>query len=312
MAKNCVARGFALFLLPLLACVLLRAQTDSSAPLPASGQKIVFLTDSILQPGWDHPGGYVHLLQNALVDLGLTHSLIRAGNGANVSADLLPRVGKEVLNQKPDWVILNCGGNDAVRNVPLDKFKANITTMVDQIAAAHIQVMILTATVMNEDPNNGVSQKLVPYNDFLREFAKQRSIKLVDLNAEMQAAIGQARTDLHVPNPGNLLTIDGMHLNGLGQEMVAADILRALGGTDAQLAEARDLWLDLPTGMDLQPHGNVSVRQYLQLRGLAASQGTSVDDMLNRAMAKDIQAMLVGEYAVHAAKPKKKKAAAAN
>ena len=277
--------------------------TIPPAPGPQAGQKVALYCDSVLQPGWDRPGGFLSLLGLAFTDQERPIVLMKPGVGANVSSDLLGRLKKEVLDAKPDWLVLSCGGNDAARGVPLDKFRASVSAIVDQASAAGIKVVILTAPMMGEDAANAVNQKLIPYTDFLRGLAKDKNLPLADLNASMQSEIAQERGHLHLANPGNLLTIDGTHLNGLGQEMVADQILKAFGFTDAELAEARDVWLDQPGGMDLLVHGATSVRQYLYLRDLAASQGIGVDEMLNRAVAQELQTMLV--HAVHPAAHKK-------
>jgi lysophospholipase L1-like esterase len=279
----------------LLFSLPLPAQTAVPQNSPQAGQKIAFLGDSITQFGGDHPFGYLHLVESAFKQQNRPIVVIEAGVSGNTSQDMLARLKRDVLDQKPDWMTLSCGVNDVwhgAQGVALDQYKINITSIVDQVTAAGIKVMVLTSTMIGEDQPNPNNQKLIAYNDFLRQLAKERNLPLADLNAEMQAEIAQAHQELKVPNSGNLLTIDGVHMNGPGNEMMAAGILQAFGFTDAQLAQARDMWLDLPGAVDLKPVFSVSVRQYLHLRDLAASQGLGVDEMLNQALAKDMQTML--------------------
>jgi len=75
--------------------------------------------------------------------------------------------------------------------------------------------------------------------------------------------------------------------------LAAAATLRALGFTPAQLSQARDLWLDLPNGMNLTLQPNISVRQYLLLRALAAKQGRSVEDLINDTLTENLQSQLI-------------------
>ena len=82
--------------------------------------------------------------------------IIPAGVSGNTSKDMLARLDKDVLSKKPQWMTLSCGVNDVwhgVNGVPLDQYKQNITSIVDQAQAAGIKVVILTATMIGEEDN---------------------------------------------------------------------------------------------------------------------------------------------------------------
>ena len=260
----------------------------------AAGQRVAFLGDSITQFGADHPGGYVRLIEAAFKDQGRPIVVIPAGVSGNTSQDMLSRLKRDVLDKKPGWMLLSCGVNDVwhgANGVPLDRYKANITSIVDQALAAKIRVVVLTSTMITEDAAGTFNQQLIPYNEFLHELAKKRSLPLVDLNADMQAAVTQARKETGLS--GNLLTVDGVHMNGLGNEMMAADILPALGFTANEIAQERDAWMDQPTGVTLSPRANISVRQYLKLRALASKQGLTPEQLFDQIFNQDVQTMLV-------------------
>ena len=139
-----------------------------------------------------------------------------------------------------------------------------------------------------EDQSNANNQKLVAYNDFLRSLAAGKHLPLADLNADMQAAL--AREKAKSPNlKGVVLTVDGVHMNGPGNEVMAAGVLKAFGFTDAQLAAAKEAWLDLPGGMTLTIKPSMTVRQYLQMRETAAGQGHTVEEMLSGDLDKDVK-----------------------
>jgi len=114
---------------------------------PTAGQKVAFLGDSITQFGWDHPAGYVHLVDLALAQEGHKIEVIPAGIGGQTSKDMLARIGT-VLSKHPDWMLLSCGVNDVWHGeagVPLDQYKMNITSIVDQAKAAGVKVVILAS-----------------------------------------------------------------------------------------------------------------------------------------------------------------------
>jgi len=202
-----------------------------------SGQKIAFLGDSITQGGVG-PKGYVTLVMRGLEANGVKAEMIPAGISGHKSNDMLGRLDRDVLSKKPDWMTLSCGVNDVwhgANGVPLDKYKENITKIVEQCQAAGIKVMILTSTMIGEDQPNANNQKLIAYNDFLRTLAKEKKCLLADLNADMQAAIAKAGPD----KKDKILTADGVHMNDAGNVMMATGVLKAFGLSAEQIAKAK-------------------------------------------------------------------------
>jgi lysophospholipase L1-like esterase len=261
---------------------------------PQAGQKVAFLGDSITFNGWIHPAGYVQLVAKAMELQGRKIEVIPAGIGGNTSKDMAGRV-KGILDQKPDWMTLSCGVNDVFRGanggIALDEYQKNITAIVDQATAAGVKVVILTATLIGEDPANANNQKLAAYNDFLRSLAKERQLLLADLNAAEQAALIKIRTDW--PNgKGVLLTDDGIHMNGFGDQMMATGILQTFGFTDAQIASIKSTWDTMPAAMRLNTPTALSIEQFRKLSALATSQGKQPADLINDLVQKNLPALL--------------------
>ena len=280
----------------LLLCFALFLPTVASAQYtgPAAGQKVAFLGDSITAFGWGKPAGYVQLVSHALELEGKKIEVIPAGVGGNTSKDMLARVDKDVIAKKPDWMTLSCGVNDVWhgdKGVVLDEYQKNITEIVTKAQAAGIKVVILTATMITEDQSAANNQRLIPYNEFLRSLAKEKGLPLVDLNAAMQAALAQEKAKL--PDfKGNFLTLDGVHMTPVGDQMMATAILKTWGVTDDQIAQATQAWGDLDCTVQLVLNPSLKVSQYLQLRSLAASQGTTIDALVSDAVKKDLETLL--------------------
>ena len=176
---------------------------------------------------------------------------------------MLDRREKDVLSKKPQWMTLSCGVNDVwhgKQGVQLDDapaaamsyekrtptepdkgtYKKNITQIVEKAQAAGVKVVILTGTVIKENLGSEDNKKLAPYNDFLRQLAKEKNLRLADLNAMFQEKIKAAN------QPGkNVFTTDGVHMNAEGNKLMAAGVLQALGLDAEQLKKAQAAWAPL-------------------------------------------------------------------
>lgn len=226
------------------------------------GDKIAFLGDSITAGG-QRKNGYVDLVMRALNQEGLEVTSVGAGKSGHRSNDMLARLDNDVISQKPQWMLLSCGVNDVwhfklrlgkrtFTGVPLDDYKKNITAIIDKAQAAGIKVMILTATMIGEDPERELNKNLIPYNAFLREIAKEKKCLLADLSKDMQEALkeipdvkGKTVMFGEPQNAGmikNKLTTDGCHPNAQGHIMMAKGVLRAFGLSEAKIAAAEKSW----------------------------------------------------------------------
>ncbi|MGA0898952.1 MAG: SGNH/GDSL hydrolase family protein [Luteolibacter sp.] len=245
----------------LAACALLVACACAEIKVK-DGQSIAFMGDSITQAG-NKPNGYCSLVIKGLEANGLRVNKIPAGKSGNKSSDMLKRLDEAVIGKKPDWMTLSCGvndvwhfklvlGNRTFEGIGIDDYKKNITEILDKCQRAGIKVMVLTSTMIGEDPSKELNQDMIPYNDFLRKIAKDKGLLLADLNLDMQAKL---KTIPDVPGrPGNFgkffyggdvqnkLTTDGCHMNAEGNKMMARGILRAFGLNLDQLAKAEKAW----------------------------------------------------------------------
>ncbi len=273
---------------------------------PAQGQKLAFLGDSITQFGFQQPAGYVNLVALALKDSGHEITVIPAGVSGNTSKDMLARLQKDVLDKKPDWMTLSCGVNDVwhgAKGVDLETYKQNITSILDQCAAANIKVVILTSTMIHEDPADPLNAQLVPYNDFLRQLAKDRKLPLADLNAAMQAELATRKAAAAPGARGPLLTVDGVHMNAYGNQMMATGILQAMGLTTDQLASAKAKWDDVPGAYIVDVKVPLSINDYTKLQTATAGENKPVDQVISADALKDAQDLIKGNSTPSAAKP---------
>jgi len=247
----------------------------------AKGQKVAFLGDSITAAG-ARPAGYCDLVIRTLNAEGLKVSPVYAGIGGHKSNQMLERLERDVLKHKPDWMTLSCGVNDVwhgARGVALEPYKKNITEIVTKAQAAGVKVMLLTSTMIREDQPNDLNQKLLPYNAFLKELAKEKGCLFVDLNTDMQEALKTFPKD--APK-GKQLTSDGVHMNPLGNAMMAKGVLRAFGVSDEKLVAAEATWKNIPNTQRVRIELGVSQAEYEQLQAAAAKQKVSVQQLFSK------------------------------
>ncbi len=222
--------------------VLLMAMSNGLAEerdfMLKDGDTIAFLGDSITEAGTGQEG-YITLFKLACGVNGYEVKAINAGISGHKSNDMLARLQRDVVDRHPTWVSISCGVNDVwhgEKGVPLPDYKKNMTEIVDRCLSAGIKVLLLTATPIYEDANSKENQKLAPYNDFLRELAKEKKVVLCDLNKACLSVYAEKRADK------NVLTTDGVHMNPRGNRLMAREIFRALGATQQETRQAEARW----------------------------------------------------------------------
>src|SRR6185312_2075040 len=197
-------------------------------------QKVVFFGDSITEQG-AKPGGYIVKMTDAIAQKNLSnaYSLIGAGVGGNKVYDLYLRMDDDVLAQNPDVVFIYVGVNDVWHKAlfgtgtDIDKFEKFYTAIINELLDRHIRTILCTPAVIGErtDFTNRQDGDLNAYSQVIRNLAQKFHCGLVDLreifhNYELKN------------NPGNkesgILTVDRVHLNDSGNQLVADKMLEVL------------------------------------------------------------------------------------
>lgn len=197
-------------------------------------QKVVFFGDSITQQG-ARPGGYIVKITETLAQKNLSsdYELIGAGVGGNKVYDLYLRMDDDVLAQNPDIVFIWVGVNDVWHKTmygtgtDIDKFEKFYTAIINKLLDRHIRVILCTPAVIGEktDFTNQQDGDLNAYSQVIRNLAQKFHCGLVDLREIFHTY--ELRN-----NPGNkesgILTVDRVHLNETGNQLVADKMLEAL------------------------------------------------------------------------------------
>jgi len=219
----------------LLPCLLLSVLALFSFKTALKPKRVIFFGDSITEAGV-RPGGYIDQIQTMLNAQNKTgdFELIGAGIGGNKVYDLYLRMEADVLEKQPDMVFIYVGVNDVWHKklfgtgTDADKFVKFYEAMIRKIQAGGSRVILCTPACIGEktDCSNSLDGELNQYSNIIRGLAKQFNLSLVDLRqtfTNYQAEHNPTNTDK------GLLTTDGVHLNELGNKMVAEEMWGVMG-----------------------------------------------------------------------------------
>jgi lysophospholipase L1-like esterase len=201
------------------------------APKPL---RIVFFGDSITEAG-ARPGGFIAKIGEALQQKGVAkdYELLGAGIGGNKVYDLYLRMDDDVIAKTPDVVVIWIGVNDVWHKqlsgtgTDPDKFEKFYSTILQKLKAKNIKIILCTPAAIGEkiDFTNQQDGDLNKYSQIIRNLAKNNGCGLLDL-----------REIFHTyelkNNPENkemgILTVDRVHLNEQGNQLVADKMLDLL------------------------------------------------------------------------------------
>jgi len=196
--------------------------------------KIVFFGDSITQAGVK-PGGYITKMKEALEQKGLAsqYDLVGAGIGGNKVYDLYLRMEDDVLSQNPEVVVIWVGVNDVWHKQSYgtgtdpDKFEKFYIAILKKLQARNIRVFICTPSTIGEktDFTNQQDGDLNKYSQIIRNIAKNNNCGLIDLREIFHTY--ELKNNPENKDKG-ILTVDGVHLNDQGNQLVADKMLSIL------------------------------------------------------------------------------------
>jgi acyl-CoA thioesterase-1 len=175
------------------------------AALPAYAETpaILVFGDSI-SAGYGLPRidrGWVALLQVKLKTEGYGDEVVNASVSGETTAGGLARLPRALSLHQPRIVILELGGNDGLRALPIAQMRANLEHMVELSAAAGAKVLLLG---MRMPPNYGPDYT-EKFRSSYSELARDKNLPLVPFLLN-DIALSPA-----------LMQADGIHPNELGE-----------------------------------------------------------------------------------------------
>jgi acyl-CoA thioesterase-1 len=122
-------------------CLALPAAHTAAAGGPAA---LAVIGDSIsAEYGLPHGSGWVELLRQRLRSDGFDYNVVNASISGDTTSGGRARLGAVLAQHRPAVVLIELGGNDGLRGVPLATAEANLQAMIDASRAAGAQVLLV-------------------------------------------------------------------------------------------------------------------------------------------------------------------------
>ena len=210
-------------LLAVLACVLACGPAPAPArdPAPGTPSPAAPVTDApvILALGDSLTAGYglaqsqawPTLVQARLKAAGYGHRVVNAGVSGDTSAGGLARLDWQ-LSQKPAVVVLELGGNDGLRGLPVEHTRDNLAKIIQRCQATGATVLLAG---MQIPPNMGPDYTAA-FRDMYPSLAKEFGVPLIPFLLE------------GVAGDTKLNQRDGIHPTAEGQAILAETVWQSL------------------------------------------------------------------------------------
>jgi acyl-CoA thioesterase I len=172
----------------------------------ANPQKtVVCFGDSITAGyGLDADKSFPSALETLLTKRGYRYHVINQGVSGNTTKDAVARVNS-VVSLHPEVVVVEFGGNDGLRGLPLDTTRKNLDSVLSTLEAAKIRVLLVGITL---PPNYGADY-IKTFNAIYRDAATKHHVALMPMIYD------------HIYTVPGTIQEDGIHPTAKGSELIA-------------------------------------------------------------------------------------------
>jgi len=193
------------------------AEENARVSAPQSGRpRVVFLGDSITD-GW-HLNEYFP-----------ERDFLNRGISGQITFQMLGRMKADVIDLKPEAMLILAGTNDIAYNVPLKAIENNLAMIAELAEAHHIKPIfasVIPVSDYHKDQNPAFerttgrpAQTIRALNEWIRNFCRERNYPYVDYFSAMVDEKGFLKADQ---------ADDGLHPNGAGYRVMAPLALAAI------------------------------------------------------------------------------------
>jgi acyl-CoA thioesterase I len=192
-----------------------QAGSDSANATPATSEKFIIFFGNSLTAGYGLTPNeaFPQLVQNKIDSLKLPYKVINAGLSGETTAGGKNRIDW-ILKQPVSIFVLELGGNDGLRGIPISETRQNLQTIIDRVRAKNPEVKILLAG-MQVPPNMG-QKYAVEFRQVFVDLAQKNNTALVPFILEGVGGVQE------------LNQADGIHPTAPGHRIVAENVWEEL------------------------------------------------------------------------------------
>ena len=179
----------------------------------AEEETLLILGDSISAGyGINQKDNWVSMLQSKFNNDGTSIKLINSSVSGDTTSGGLQRLKRDLQKFDPDYVLIELGGNDALRGYPIKRIKDNLQTMIALIKNNNSKALLMQIRI---PPNYGQKYTLA-FERIYKELASSEEIYFLPFMLENVGL-----------NP-DLMQPDGIHPNAKAQPLIAKDMKKNL------------------------------------------------------------------------------------
>ena len=180
-----------------------------SYSITAETKKLLILGDSISAGyGIKESENWVQLLEDSVNSSSSQLKIINSSISGDTTIGGLSRIENDLITHKPNYVLVELGGNDALRGYPIEKIKSNLLKIIDASFAAEANPIIMQIRI---PPNYGKNY-VTAFESIYSEIAEEKNIPLLTFLLEKVAL------------DKTLMQPDGIHPNQKAQIIIANQV----------------------------------------------------------------------------------------
>ena len=179
----------------------------------AETKKLLILGDSISAGyGIKESENWVRLLETSLKRDSFDIEIVNSSVSGDTTIGGLSRIKNDLDQYSPDLVLIELGGNDALRGYPIKQIKSNLNKIIDECIKAGSSPIIMQIRI---PPNYGKNY-VQAFESIYPEIAEENNLKLLSFLLQEVAL----RKDL--------MQLDGIHPNANAQPTIANQVRQEL------------------------------------------------------------------------------------
>mgnify|MGYP001338749026 FL=1 len=180
----------------------------------ADDKKLLILGDSISAGfGIKESQNWTTLMKSSFSKEGKSLKIINSSISGDTTSGGLSRISRDLNTYKPDFVLVELGGNDALRGYPISRIKQNLLKIVSIISNNQSIAIIMQIKI---PPNYG-KKYIEAFENIYSEVASETDAKLISFMLE------------NVALEEGLMQPDGIHPNEKAQPVIAEQIKEEIG-----------------------------------------------------------------------------------